>query len=213
MKKDRTSAGKLPAKPADDPEFRHKMREKEAEWKRRAQIMREDEKGLVAECCATGVQINSVWDFVNRLNSYPEAIPVLVAHLDKEHHCRVREGIVRALINPESRGVAFAKLFELFVGTEDGDSEMKGLLGMALAEAATSDDADTVIRLANDQSHGEGREFLPFGLVDLPKGVVLPVLTGWISDPVLGKYSRKAIMRLRVNGRPDDSLEHRVRLR
>jgi len=191
------TASELMAKLATDPEHQRKLKEKEQQRTNLKQILAEDESELVAECNALGCSIESVWDLVNTDSSYRNVIPVLVEHLGKDHHPRIVQGIVRALTTPESRGVAFTKLASLFRRTSDGDSELKWLLGAAIAESATDSDAEIVVELANDETHGRGREFLPLGLVTSPKEIALPILEGWETEPMLAKNAKKAIKLLR----------------
>ena len=100
---------------------------------------------------------------------------------------------MRALTTPESKGIAFDSLFKLFCQTLEGDSEMKWLLGSAIAEAATETDIETIIELSENEKHGLGREFLPLGLVGCAKADALPTLERWTNDEVLKECSHKAI--------------------
>lgn len=186
-----------------DPEYQRKTREKEKQWKKQRAILDADQKELVSELNAAGIQVTSVWDLVNAPNFYQAAIPILVEHLEKEHHPRTAEGIVRALITPESKGNAgiLIRMFEsrMFKSEADPEFQMKWLLGAAIAESAVESDADKIIELANDENHGRGREFLPLGLFHASKEKALPVLNSWTDDPILGENARKAIKLL---GRP-----------
>ena len=150
------------------------MKEKAAKWAIWDAELDRDEAPLVKELLNSGIQVSSVWDLVNTKESYPEAITVLVKHLvEYEHHPKTREGIVRALSVPESRGIAFDALYNEFVSVSVADnSDIKWLLGGALAEATTptnKSELDRVIELIRDSKHGEGREFLIFTLEYLPK--------------------------------------------
>ncbi|EKK03428.1 hypothetical protein RBSH_01232 [Rhodopirellula baltica SH28] len=197
MTKESMTAAELMAELASDPEYQRKMREKEEARQKKKQVLIEHQKELIAECGEVGVNIKSVWDLVNTSESYHAAIPVLVDHLHKDHESRTIQGIVRALTTHESRGVAFDALVRLFKSTAEGTSELKWLIGAALAESATASDVDVVINLANDESHGRGREFLPLGLIIASKESVLPILQGWTNDPELSKSAKKAIKLLR----------------
>lgn len=53
---------------------------------------------LVADLHAVGYPVSSVWDLVNIHDDYPEALPVLVAHLTKPYPSVIRDGIARALV-------------------------------------------------------------------------------------------------------------------
>ena len=84
----------------------------------------EDEKELVNEIRAVGYEIDSVYDFVNNkphptlgnnfTDTYEKAYPILVEHLKKPHHPRIREGIVRALTEKDAAAIAKEPLLEAF---------------------------------------------------------------------------------------------------
>lgn len=187
------TAAELMAELQGDPEHQQRMRKIELARQKVTEELRDDQVSLVADCKAVGVPISSVWDLVNTSESYEAAIPVLARHLSYEHRPRTIEGIVRALTTPESRGVAFSSLVALFRRTVDSQSELKWLLGAAIAEAATASDASTIVELANDTRHGRGREFLPLGLVQAGSPYALPILERWRSVPELTEASQKAI--------------------
>ncbi len=199
------NAADLMAELARNPEYQRKMQEKEAARAATATQLRDEERPLVQELQRTGITVvldripgqeysgppRSISDLVNTASPYPEAIPVLIKHLQLGYSRPIRQSIVRALITPDSMGNTDA-LIELFKAETDSESEMKSLLGSAIAEAATDADADRLIALANDPRHGRGREFLPLGLRKASPDKVLPELERWIDDNVLGPNSRKA---------------------
>jgi hypothetical protein len=41
-----------------------------------------DEQSLVQALCEVGLDLNSVWDLVLIREPYPQAIPILIEHLD-----------------------------------------------------------------------------------------------------------------------------------
>lgn len=191
-KQESISAEDLLAELAQDPKYQQKLKENEV--KRRAQrvILDKDQKDLVADCRLVGVNIQSVWDLVNTTNTYQAAIPVLVKHLGLTHEPRTTEGIVRALTTPEARGHA-KPLIKMFLSTEDSESELKWLLGSAIAETATAADAYDIMGLIEDSRHGSGRQYLPLGLVHSPKDAATEILTHLASDPVMGEMAAKAL--------------------
>ena len=63
-----------------------------------------DQKEMIGELKALGINIQSVWDLVNSPNNYTCAIPILLKHLSEPHYPRVLEGIVRSLAIRDLRG-------------------------------------------------------------------------------------------------------------
>jgi len=198
MSKQPITAAELLARLADNPDYQRKLREQESQRERLATELAADEADLVAEIRDSGVDVQSVWDLVNTNGRYRPAIPILVKHLNVAHHPRTIPGIARALTTPEAKGIAFTPLVKLFQETEDAESELKWLLGAAIAEASTADNADEIIELAGNERHSGGRAFLPLGLIAAPKEKALPILESWINDATLGENARKAIQLIRL---------------
>ena len=204
MAKKSITAAELMAELANNPEYQRMMQAKEAARSVIEEKLRDEERPLVQELQRTGMTVvldripgqeysgppRSISDLVNTGSRYPEAIPVLTRHLQVDYSLPIRESIVRALITPDSGGYADI-LIAAFEAETDSESELKWLLGSAIAEAATDSDADRLIALANDLKHGRGREFLPLGLAKAAPAKALPELERWIDDKVLGPNSRK----------------------
>jgi hypothetical protein len=96
-------------------------------------LLGQDERPLVADLRAAGFDVESSWDLFNRqepyredipISSYAEAVPILIKHLDRPYHCRVREGIVRALTAKWGR-VALRRLIEELRRTRDSGGDDK----------------------------------------------------------------------------------------
>ena len=91
------TAAELMAKLNADPEFVGKRaREEEDRLEREAEYCLA-EAPLVDELRAAGYRVSSAWDLVNTPDSYPTAVPILLAHLPRPYPAAVREGIARAL--------------------------------------------------------------------------------------------------------------------
>lgn len=191
-KQEPMNAEDLLAELANDAGYQERIERKNLEKQSHWQLLDEDQRELVSECCAVGVEIESVWDLVNTEKSYRAAIPVLVRHLEIEHHPKTIEGIVRALSTPEASGHA-QPLIRLFLEEKNGDSEFKWLLGAAIAETATSADAFQIAELIEDSTHGIGREFLPLALIHSPKKSALAFLETLLKNSVMAENAAKAI--------------------
>jgi hypothetical protein len=74
-----------------DRDARDEARAKQAaEWRRA-------EAPLLPDLAAVGFRVNSVRDLVNTAGPYPEALPMLLSHLQRSYPVQIREGIARAL--------------------------------------------------------------------------------------------------------------------
>lgn len=133
--------------------FRTK-REQEIEASRASQ----DAEGPLVEALAgVGVNVRSVWDLVNTPESYPAAIPVLIAHLQRDYPARVLEGIARALAVPYARA-AWPVILEMFRASIDQTTfGVKAALGVTLSALADETRVPELIALVSDRSHGENR--------------------------------------------------------
>ena len=186
------TAAELMATLATDEKHRAIVDEKEQLRSVKEAELAEDEANLVSDCARAGGAIKSVWELVNSSGSYAPAIPVIISHLDINHLPKTVEGIVRALTTDEAQS-AFQALTSLFIATPDGESDLKWLLGAAIAETVTLESVDKVVELIRDNGNGRGRAFLPLGLLRLPKVEALATLRNLPSDGDIEENIKKAI--------------------
>jgi len=195
------TAAELVAKLEADPEYRRKEREQERKRAAFEAELAKDEANLVKDLARAGVRVTSVWDLVNTQEPYPNAIPVLLDHLKRSHHRRIREGIVRALSVPEAQDIAFSDLYREFqsISVEE-DFQLKWLVGGALAEATTPSELPLVLDLIKDPQHGKGRELLICVLKRLPpeeRRRIAGELSASLDDPGLVQTAKS------LQGGPD----------
>lgn len=128
-----------------NPEYQKMMKEKEEKMRIFKAELDKDEEGLVREIKQKGFDIDSVWDLVNNvrhpfldnkfIGPYKEVYSILVDHLDKLHHPRIREGIIRALTEKDAREIAKHKLLDNFYNEKD--KNLRWVLANALTTMLT----------------------------------------------------------------------------
>ena len=184
-----------------DPEWVARNAEREARLKELEEQFRREEAVLLAELKKIGFNLESVWDFVNTAEKYPSAIPVLLRHLSLPYHKRIKEGIIRALTVNYAGPDVLRELIRLFREETDGSgNSLKWVLGNAISEVATPADAETIIALATDPTHGQARdviigECLPRVVKD--KVRLREVLRHLMQDEQMERYARRASRRRR----------------
>jgi hypothetical protein len=100
------SAVDLMAKLQSDPEWVAQNAEREAKRVAAEARFRVEEEPIIRDLAKAGYDVGSVYDLVNTTASYPSAIPVLLDHLSRDYHPRIRQGIGRALAVVEAQGLA-----------------------------------------------------------------------------------------------------------
>ncbi|MEN3382544.1 MAG: hypothetical protein V7608_2588 [Hyphomicrobiales bacterium] len=158
IRKKEITAEELMAQLRQDPEFCAREKLEDEEIERYNQETRIEQKQLLTELREVGVVVDDVWDLVNTRAEYPAAIPVLVRHLPKSYTLGVREGIARALTVEYAGPEVLRKLVDEFLKHTDSESELKWVLGNAIATVATPSDEEALIGLAMDRVHGRGRD-------------------------------------------------------
>ncbi|MGE3511604.1 MAG: hypothetical protein AB7N65_22265 [Vicinamibacterales bacterium] len=191
-KQGRVTAEELLRSLSADPEFVAKREQEESERQARAAAWRVAEAPLVAELNDAGFGIASVWDLVNSSESYLDALPILVDHLQRAYPSRVREGIARALAVPEAR-FAWGVLVDLYRAEDSNDAKD----GLAIAIAAAADDAvlEEVISLIGDRRHGSSRVLLLSALERSHAPRARAALAELEADPELKKEIRTILRR------------------
>ena len=67
------------------------------------------EEPLLAEIRKLGFELTSVWDLVNFHTDYPPLIPLLVEHLGRDYHPKIKMAIARALIEPTAKSESVSR--------------------------------------------------------------------------------------------------------
>ena len=150
---------------------------------------------LLSDLRNMGIQIESVWDLVNTADKYPAAIPILRRHLSLPYHKRIKEGIIRALTVNYAGPEVLRELIKQFCEqTDNSPNSLKWVLGNAISEVATPADAETVIALAMDPSHGDSRDSITQRLprVVKNKARLNEVLQHLMRDKQTEQYARLA---------------------
>ncbi len=178
-----------------DPEWVARHAAREAARLRREQELQREEGQLLFDLMSIGIQVESVWDFVNTADKYPAAIPVLLRHLAMPYSKRTKEGIVRALTVNYAGPEVLRELIKQFrEQSDDSANSLKWVLGNAISEVATPADAETMVGLAMDPTHGEARDMITQRLPRVVKNKtrLLEVLQHLVRDEQMEKYARRA---------------------
>lgn len=158
------TAGEIINKNLADPAFVARMQEQERLRLEKAKVLMEAEVPLVEALKRVGCIVKSSWDLVNTKAKYPEAIPVLLEHLQKDYPVEIRAGIARALAVPEAR-IGRDIIVEQYRKLPDTKKQgLKQGLAAAVVGTTTESDIDEVIDLIEDPAHGDSRGLLLLAL-------------------------------------------------
>jgi HEAT repeat protein len=169
------------------------QRRVDEEIEREEAELRETEAPLVVELRTAGFDVRSAWDLVNTAKPYPDALPILVAHLGRPYPDRVREGIARALAVSDAR-FAWDKLVRLY-RNEPPDTDAKDGLAVALSAISTSAELDDLLALVRDAQHGGSRILLIGGISRQRSEKARKALADLADDPVVGIEVRRLLKR------------------
>lgn len=184
----------LERKRQSNPEYRAKMEAIEARQRAIGEKRAQDEAPVVADLRSLGLEVDSVWDLLKIKEPYPEAIPVLLDHLQRpEHTGFTKNGIARALCVKESRP-HWDKLRDIYLSSRD-PKEQEGL-GVALSGIMTKANLEDVYSLLEREELGMSRVFFLKPLKKLGGPVGLNVLLSFRDHPQLGTQSRLLTRRL-----------------
>lgn len=189
------SATDLIAELQKDPEYQRKFQAAEAERQKRAQLLREAEKPIVADLRAAGIGVDSVWDLVNTSDPYPDALPVLMDHLERGGYPdRVMESVGRALaVKPSVAYWDRLKARWLAArdpGEEDGTA-------VALAACATKSQVDDLIDFLSVARRGLSRIYFIPPILKVGGEHGREVVEALRDDPVFGKEATALLKRRR----------------
>jgi hypothetical protein len=117
-----------------DPLWVAEQEQREARHTASAARLKEDEAPILSDLTAAGIEVASVYDFLKSPSRSPEAVAVLVRHLDTPHLRNVREGVIRALGVPAARALAFESLRAAY--RVERDPTLRWVIANALAGMA-----------------------------------------------------------------------------
>lgn len=157
-KKPRRTAAEFMAELQANPEWVAQNAAREAKRAAAKAQFRIEEEPIIADLAAAGFEVDSVWDLVNTNRSYPTTIPVLLDHLRRSYHARIREGIIRALTVKEAKGIAGGDLLNEL--RQETESENRWALANALTVVAERDDVPALQALLDDPAYADVSERL-----------------------------------------------------
>lgn len=177
----------------NDPKYRAQVEAAEAERRERARALREAEQPVLEDLRRVGVDVGSVWDLVNTSEPYPDALPVLLEHLERGGYPdRVLESLGRALAVKPAH-LYWDKLHELYLGAA-GSGESEGL-AVALAASATADDLDAMVGLLGEESCGDSRIHFLRPILRIGGDRGREVVESLRSDPLYGREASALLKR------------------
>jgi hypothetical protein len=178
-----------------DPVYRAKMEAFEAERQRLISAFEEAERPIVEDLREAGFEVTSIQDLLDVRDSepYPDALPVLIRHLERgDYPGDVMEALGAAAAIPQA--VAYWGVLERLYKSAQ-DEETQDGLALALRACATRQQFDRLVALVGDPSCGESRIFLLGTVKRLGKERGLDVLRSLLDDPVLGREARALVGR------------------
>lgn len=180
---------------ANDPEYQRRRAASDAGLQARVDVLRVAEQPIVDDLGTVGVHVESVWDFVNTAVPYPDALPILFAHLARGGYPdRVMESLGRALaVGPASvYWDDFRRLFAKAVGPDEKDG-----LAVAMAASATGEHLDAMLDILGDQSWGDYRIYFVRPILRVGGLRGSEVISALTNDPVLGKEATALLKKKR----------------
>jgi hypothetical protein len=187
------SAGDLVASLAKDAEYQERVRQRDEKIRRETERLARAQAPLIAELRAAGADVDNVWDLINTDEKYPELVPILLAHLDKDYPDRIREGIARALSTVREARTGWDQLVRAYrkdpnpTDWVSGVSQVKWALHLAIATAADVSVLDELIQLAADRRHGRHRSFFVDALAAIDDPRAQAALEELKDDPDLSE--------------------------
>jgi hypothetical protein len=133
------------------PEWVAQNAEREAKRQAKELGFRAEEEPMIADLAEIGFEVGSVWDLVNTNKSYPTAIPILLDHLRRPYHERIRNGIIRALTVKEAKGIVGDIILDEL--HRETDEENRWALANALTVVADHANRQVIQTLLDDPAY------------------------------------------------------------
>lgn len=188
------TAGDLMAELAQDPDYRKRQAAIEAEQEQELRLLAKAEEPLLADLAAIGIRTDSAWNLYQHAGSLPDAIPVLLNHLEREYPDKVLEGIANAL-NDKSARDWWPQIKTLYLSTPK--AAVRDRLATVLAGIAVRAHYDDLLWFLNQESLGETRIYFlrPVHRIGnrMAPGKGRSVIKGLVNDPVLSTEAKRIL--------------------
>jgi hypothetical protein len=170
-----------------DPEFMRRRAEQNRLMAERGAQLRREQAPILADLDRLGFKIDALSQLMSRYPKYPEAIPVLLEHLQKPYPDAVHAWIARALAVRATRKVGWRTLVQEYAKTDIASKEAKDAIALALAAACDRSVLPELIELARDKSHGSSRILLLSAIKRSKQPEARKVITELAKDAQLEK--------------------------
>ncbi len=161
--------------------------------------------GLLKELAEVGIIVDSVWDFINIQEDYPDAIPILAEWLDhleerveKDDQPKIREGIARALTVKYAKS-AVPVLIRKYEDIDDPKGWNRWSIANALEVAADDRYFDEIAKLITNRGFGPSRQMLVEWLGHSKNPRAIPLLLEMIGDEEVKPHAIHALGRKRAH--------------
>lgn len=152
---------------------------------------------LIFELSKKGIHISTIWDLVNTKKPYPEAIDILIDHLNKNYHEKNIEGIVRALTVKEAKGKATSTLIKQFENIPKEKNNLRWIVGNAIANVMTLKDVNWIYSIVLDKNNGSSRGQLVYCLGNIKSEKSEDVLISLLEDVEVAPQALAGLARLK----------------
>lgn len=177
-------------------EYVARKTEREEAHQRLVEELQSAEAPLVEALRAAGYEVKSVWDLVSVKTPYPQALPILLDHLNRPYPGRIREGIARALAAPEAK-FAWDTLVKLYEKEQEKNAKDGLAVAVAAIAVAHKELVEQIIPLARDTTLGSSRLLLLVALERSPDPRARATLMELGTDPDLKKEIQVILRRLK----------------
>ncbi|MFT3887735.1 MAG: HEAT repeat domain-containing protein [Arachnia sp.] len=159
-------------------------------------VPREEE--VLRDLAAVGYVVPSIADLRTSGGRYRDAIPVLLASLQRATNRMVKGELVRALSVPWAKPSAVGPLIEEFKKV-DGETEpgLRWIVGNALEVVWDDRWFDELVALARERSYGRDREMVVLGLGRSKNPDACYVALELLDDPAVNGHAVAALRKLK----------------
>lgn len=167
---------------ADDEEYQRRLAEEDIRLALMEAEVTRAEQPLTDDLHAAGVDVESVWDLEW---PYPEALPVLVEHLERGGYPEVTMNTIGNALAVRAAVVYWDRLRACYLAADDPDQADAAAL--ALSGCAGRAQLDDLIEFVGLEERGESRIFFLRPTRRLGRQNVQGLLESLRTDPVLGQ--------------------------
>lgn len=177
-----------------DEDYQRRKRKADEEMAERRQVIAVASRPILEDLRHVGYDVTSVYMLGSRYDSYPEALPILMKHLEKGGYPDIFLDQMARLMGVRYAEAYWDRIRALYDKYDDPSNDVVAQgLAVALGDSAKKDRFEDLVELLRDQSHGQSRVLFISPILRIGRERGWVAIESVADDPVVGEEAKRSL--------------------